>query len=187
MITSLTLLLFPLCCLCHSDAANVREFVNKMYFMSCAVFFGVLVVLAAYYIHRLRTARRSTAGTSSQEVLVTSMIFVIFLSRCIWDLLAAFDATSSTFRQGLWETPTRHIKLMATETFCLLFVWEIIPTLMVIVYFRNIPNSQTIHTHTHTHTHAANTNDTQSSVQIRPRKHPNIVAHVLFFCCFLFV
>jgi hypothetical protein len=106
----------------NEDAADVSEFVNKMYFLSCALFFGVLVVLAAFYIHKLRTARRSTAGTSKQEVAVTCIVFAIFLSRCIWDTLAAFDASSSLFRLGLCETPDSHVKLMATETFVLLFV-----------------------------------------------------------------
>jgi len=121
------------------DAAAVQEFVNKMYFITCAIFFGVLVLLAGFYIQQLRTARRSTAGTSRQEVVVTSFIFVIFLSRCVWDFLAAFDSSSSLFRQGLWETTGKHVKLMNVETFFLLFIWEIIPTLMIIVYFRNIP------------------------------------------------
>jgi len=121
------------------DAADVSELVDKMYYLSCALFFGVLVILAAFYIHKLRTARRNTAGTSPQEVAVTCIVFAIFLSRCVWDALAAFDSTSSLFRQGLCETPDSHVKLMATETFVLLFVWEIVPTLMVVGYFRNIP------------------------------------------------
>lgn len=105
------------------DAAGVQEFVNKMYFITCAIFFGVLVLLAGFYIQQLRTARRSTAGTSRQEVVVTSFIFVIFLSRCVWDFLAAFDSSSSLFRQGLWETTGKHVKLMNVETFFLLFIW----------------------------------------------------------------
>lgn len=98
------------------EARNVKEFVYKMYFISSAVFFGVLVVLAAFYIHKLRTARGSTAGTSKQEVAVTSMIFLIFLSRCIWDLMAAFDSESTLFRHQIWETQNTHVKLMNAAT-----------------------------------------------------------------------
>lgn len=124
-----------------TDAKNVQQFVDTMYFLCSAMFFGVLVVLAAFYIHKLRTSRGSTAGTSKQEVLVTSLIFLIFLSRCVWDVMAAFDPNSTIFRHQIRETATNHVKLMSPMTFFLVFLWEVVPTLMVIAYFRNIPNT----------------------------------------------
>ena len=35
-----------------------------------------------------------------------------------------------------------HVKLLEGSTFVLIFLWEIMPTLLVIAYFRNIPRSQ---------------------------------------------
>jgi len=106
----------------NEDAAIVSDNVYKMYYLACALFFGVLVILAAFYIHKLRTARRSTAGTSRQEVAVTIVVFTIFLSRCIWDALAGFDEKDSLFRLSFCERTDTHVKLMAPETFVLLFV-----------------------------------------------------------------
>jgi hypothetical protein len=127
------------------DAHDVKEFVYKMYFISSAVFFGVLVILAAIYIRKLRAAPGSTAGTSKQEVILTSLIFLIFLSRCIWDVLAAFDSDSTVFRHQISESTNSHWKLMNLATFLSLFIWEVAPTLMVIVYFRNIPSTSDSH------------------------------------------
>lgn len=124
---------------------RVLEFVTKLYFLICAAFFGVLVLLAAYYIRSLWSSRQSTAGTSKQEVLVTSFIFLIFLSRCIWDVLAAIEYGSDTFTLQVSEDEATRIKFIDGLTFALLWIWEIIPTLSVIVYFRNIPYTADSH------------------------------------------
>lgn len=142
-----------------------------MYFITSAVFFGVLVVLAAYYIyqlhqqqssqrinhmimmnhavaphmmnessmsqHTVNTNLSSLGGTTKREVLFSSLIFLIFLSRCVFDLLGAFDEQSGVFRHNIKQT--NKTKLLEGPTFGLLFLWEIVPTLMVIVYFRHIP------------------------------------------------
>ena len=127
------------------DARDVKEFVTKMYFIASAVFFGVLVALAAIYIIKIRHARISTAGISRREVVMTSLIFLIFLSRCIWDFLAAFDEESKLFRLQIRESDDSHLKLMNVVTFISLFIWEVVPTLLVIVYFRRIPSTADSH------------------------------------------
>ncbi len=63
---------------------------------------------------------------------MTVVVFTIFLTRCVVDALAAFN--SDPFMHQLTELTTtnnQHIKLMSHSTFALVFLWEIIPTLMV--------------------------------------------------------
>lgn len=125
---------------------------GKIYYFTSSLFFGTLVVMAAYYVHQLHKTKNSTGNasslvhldptytsgtTSKREVLVTSLVFLIFASRCICDLMAAFG--SDMWRHHIIETVESHTKLLQGSTLALIFLWEIVPTLTIIIYFRRIP------------------------------------------------
>lgn len=109
---------------CRARCVSVLFFLSLFfvrYFISSAVFFGVLVVLAGYYIHQLHTLRgrasQARAGTSKREVAVTSLVFLIFLSRCIFDMLGAFDQEGGIFRHNIAEEKQTHTKLLEGEEY----------------------------------------------------------------------
>jgi len=115
---------------------------TKLYYVCSSLFFGTLSLMAVYYIRKLSKVRALQQGSSREELLVTSLAFMIFLTRCVFDFMASFDSMGQYFRHQIVENPLDHVKQMEGSTFFLVFLWEICPTLMVITYFHHIPPTQ---------------------------------------------
>lgn len=77
--------------------------------------------------------------TSRTELGLAFIIFSIILSRCIFDFVAAFPSSPDFFTRNVKETK-RGVSLDFL-TALLLFIWEIIPAMLILVYFRHISHS----------------------------------------------
>ena len=123
----------------HSDDAETSallEAVHQGYFILSALFFLALTVIAAYYFHRIYRHTPVSPSVASHLTL-SSLIFALLLSRGIFDAGAALDSSAVLFRRQLYES--RAGVLIELPTFVLLCVWEVLPTLLVILYFRDVP------------------------------------------------
>jgi hypothetical protein len=171
------------------------------YYLSSAIYFGLLVILAAWHVHKIRkmgltdhsiihgmgqhrvvirhrissgspaknediekgaqlkaridrndVKSRNRPRNSMHMVLSTSLSFLIFMSRCVFDFLAAFGVVSGN---GFHITPSgisnplndqeyasSNIKTIPMIAFWLLILWEILPTSLVLIYFRKIPSNR---------------------------------------------
>jgi len=121
---------------------QAQQTYDTIYFVSQALFFGSLVVLAMYYIRKLVLSRQShlQVGLSRAELLTTAVVFLIFFTRCVFDLLAAFNIDIFVHKISEVQADNgRRVKLLHTSTFFLVFIWEIVPTLMVLIFFRKMP------------------------------------------------
>ena len=122
----------------HTDDSNtsaVLELVHQGYFILSALFFLSLTLIACYYFHRLY--RHTPISPSvAHHLSLSSLIFALLLSRCIFDAGAALDSSALFFRRQLYESQAG--VLIELPTFLLLGVWEVLPTLLVILYFRDV-------------------------------------------------
>jgi hypothetical protein len=136
-----------------SPNANTVDLLDQMYFITSALYFGVLVVLAAWHVNKLRQIGLVRVGADSlgrnssmQMVLSTSLVFVIFLSRCVYDTNAAFTQgyhIKQDYNQdNMSSSDVFHVKLIPLTPFLLVLLWEVLPTSLVLVYFRKIPKNK---------------------------------------------
>ena len=122
----------------HTDDSHtsaVLEVVHQGYFILSALFFLALTLIACYYFHRLYRHTPISPSVAS-HLSLSSLIFALLLSRCIFDAGAALDSSALFFRRQLYETSAG--VLIELPTFVLLCVWEVLPTLLVILYFRDV-------------------------------------------------
>lgn len=139
-------------------SSSTTQLLDTLHYLTSAMYYGCLVVLAAWHVHRLRrmglfpstNLREQTqqARNSMQMVLSTSLVFAIFLSRCVYDFLAAFHMVvgsgfhiSQAGSNQENNSAVLHIKLVPVTAFILLILWEVLPTSLVLVYFRKIPRN----------------------------------------------
>ena len=123
----------------HTDdihTSALLEVVHQGYFILSALFFLALTLIACYYFHRLYRHTPISPSVAS-HLSLSSLIFALLLSRCIFDAGAALDSSAIFFRRQLYETQAG--VLIELPTFVLLCVWEVLPTLLVILYFRDVP------------------------------------------------
>jgi len=126
-----------------SEEAYDGEVIHIVYDIASSIFFGALVAPAIFYLRKVFAMNQSQPGISRQEIIIAFLVFVIFLSRCIVDLLAAFDIPIFIhYISEIKGEDGQRVKLLATSSFFLIFIWEIVPTLMVIVFFRKMPASR---------------------------------------------
>ena len=109
---------------------------DRMYYFSSGVYYSCLLLASAYYIS-------SVYSTSTQQVTWSmafnvSFIFFILLTRCIIDFSQSLGslANSGHFCHGGCGAAVKAIDFFP---FCMLIVWEIVPTLLILFYFRTIP------------------------------------------------
>lgn len=82
-----------------STKLTTDEKIMRAYQTTTAAFFAALVIIAVVFVRYLHKTRASQANigsggvqgtTTMQEVFVTSWIFIILLSRCVYDMCAAY-------------------------------------------------------------------------------------------------
>lgn len=114
---------------------------NKMWNIVSAIGFFMLVFVLAYYGLRVASLMREGKAQISfqpkkssnvQVVSVTAVIFLLFTTRAIFNVLSAVDTIGFTVESGL--------ELNDLGMFALFFVWEIVPTSLVIILFWRIPS-----------------------------------------------
>ena len=118
-----------------SSSSALLEVVHQGYFILSALFFLALTLIACYYFQRLYRHTPISPSVAS-HLSLSSLIFALLLSRGIFDAGAALDSSALFFRRQLYET--RAGVLIELPTFVLLCVWEVLPTLLVILYFRDV-------------------------------------------------
>ena len=118
-------------------SSTALEWYHQSYFILTSVFFLTLFLIACYYFHLLHRHTHITSVLSSHHLSLSSVIFLLLLSRCIFDGGAALDSSAILFRRQLFETNAGI--LIELPTFLLLFLWEIVPTGLVILFFRDTP------------------------------------------------
>ncbi|SPQ97192.1 unnamed protein product (mitochondrion) [Plasmodiophora brassicae] len=114
---------------------------EKTHHLFMSLQFLILVITYAYYGVRLMLASSSPdkpannlRKLSPRMILsITIMTWLIFVSRCVFNFLTTFDVIQVQIGS---ENGKRYISGLA---FFLLFIWEVIPTSMVLIYFREIP------------------------------------------------
>jgi len=118
------------------------------YVLNCCVgtMFLVLVLVLAYYGCRVANLLRSAnllaplfpKGDSPASIIgVTMIIFLIYVSRCTYDFLSAFDSSFGLVLQNQCDYGKKNI------LFCMVFlVWEITPTFLVLLLFWRIPKTK---------------------------------------------
>lgn len=120
---------------------------DQFYYITSAVYFGVLVFLAAYYVYKLWTAARNPQSLLSHPsshkrpsrltILSVALVFAIFLSRCFYNIIAAVSSKKSfhIYPSTDLVQGDSYRKLISPSAFAMLVWWEIIPTFLVLCYF----------------------------------------------------
>lgn len=136
------------------------NFLNSMYFTTSGIYFGCLVLLAAWYVYKLRhmlwdersrslvsldpshiRLKESWRNPGARHWILLSMaaVFFIFGSRCFYDSMAASNRIFSNLY-------IRHMngnkKSISLGGFLLLVLWEVIPSVLVLAYCHHIPASR---------------------------------------------
>lgn len=121
-------------------AQQSKRYLERIFYVSSAVYFGLLTIVAAYYVRMIRRARShaATIRSSTRFVTVTAAVFVVVLSRCVFDIVMAVGGVWSVH---VYYVNSGHRKRLSPAAFCLFILWEVVPTLMVLVYFRHIPRT----------------------------------------------
>ena len=119
-------------------ASENRQVFDKIYFIFSGIFFGGLVILAAYYVFKLCRIDAARVRQSHRTIVLTSMVFVIFFSRCIFDFVSA----SNSITPMHVSSGSDRQKELTLTAFILFFFWEIIPSLVILIYFHYIPMSR---------------------------------------------
>lgn len=119
---------------------GVRQMFTAVVFLLLVAVLTHYGVLLAHFIaqHEAHGAQSVAAlavrGRSRRSILLlTAAILVIFVSRCSFDIVAAFTG----YRINADQTDAGQ----ATAAFVVFIVWEIVPALSVIVFFWHIPRS----------------------------------------------
>jgi len=108
-----------------------------------AILFLVLVVLLSYYVMKVRQLMSDTnqlpqiQSISRRTITIsTVLIFIIFTSRSVYDILTVIQPSLQLHFGG---TNIKWFEELIASV--LYFIWEIIPTLMVLTLFWRIPRS----------------------------------------------
>jgi len=115
--------------------------------LNCCVgsMFLVLVLVLAYYGVRVAGLLRSAnllaplfpkGDSPTSIIVVTLIIFIIYVARCTYDFLSAFDDSVSLVLDDQCNYGKNNI------FFCLVFlIWELTPTSLVLFLFWRIPRT----------------------------------------------
>jgi len=115
-------------------------------FVCCVgTMFLVLVLVLAYYGCRVANLLRSAnllaplfpkGDSPTSIIVVTTIIFFIYVSRCTYDYLSAFDNSITLALQSQCNYGINNVLS------CLFFlVWELTPTFLVLLLFWRIPRT----------------------------------------------
>jgi len=143
--------------------------------------FLVLVLVLAYHgfkiFNLIRNGPRSKllSKVSLPRIgFVTFVLFLLFMSRCIYDFIMAAGVTSFNISSG-----TSNEALFTFVAFC---AWEIIPTILVLVLFGNV-NSTTLGAFSHLFTCFKSSGEPEvaySSIRYQKLSHDSLPGSGIF-------
>eukprot|EP01135_Chromosphaera_perkinsii_P007134 Nk52_evm8s710 gene=Nk52_evmTU8s710 len=110
---------------------------------SCVLVFSILIVILTYYgwkldclIRESRVTLQVKVSSPRQIITLTSVIVVLFTTRCLYDAYSSYTHRSISVVGG--DTTNSIIKFIAY------FLWEITPLFAVAMFFRNIPKTRKV-------------------------------------------
>eukprot|EP00941_MAST-03F_sp_MAST-3F-sp1_P004003 g4003.t1 len=128
--------------------------IDFCYSLFSGIVFGTLMVVVstfAWRVYKMRMQHRMTiqqpfASTSAMAGL-TFLVFLVFMTRCAYGFLQAAGGwilfPVPVAPRGDRLTPcVRGVRLVDYPTFVLLLVWEVLPTVAMLIFFRRIPKSK---------------------------------------------
>ena len=92
----------------------------------------------ADYIHKLNSSPNRTTHVTSFISASTGIVFVVFLSRSVFDFLSASGYYSIHLCHDSCQSAGQ-LKPIDVLPFAALILWELVPTSLVLIYFRHIP------------------------------------------------
>jgi hypothetical protein len=117
-----------------------------------SVIYCLLVLIYAYYGFRLATTNdrdmpyalhthelnpSGSLESSTRLVVLTSVTWILFVSRAIYNFFVAFGQGAITIGSASGGR-----KQVNPQVFLMFFFWEIMPTFAVLFYFRKIPRNR---------------------------------------------
>lgn len=119
------------------------------YSIFSGITFGVLMVFISYYgyrVFKIRLTRRMRLhhpfASTTVMVGLTFLVFIVFLTRCIYGFLQACGGHAMSdpvgSRREQWKTLPQAVDV---ATFVLLILWELLPTFALVMLFRRIPKT----------------------------------------------
>ena len=119
------------------------------YSIFSGVTFGLLMVFISYYgyrVFKIRLTRRMQLhhpfASTTVMVGLTFLVFIVFLTRCIYGFLQACGGHAMSdpvgTRREQWKTLPQAVDV---ATFVLLILWELLPTFALVMLFRRIPKN----------------------------------------------
>jgi len=121
-----------------SDCTAPTAAVTARFVFSGAVFLSLAILLPLFCYRLVR--KKSGGGRSSvsarqkqQTVILTTIITVVFISRVVFNFVSIDPAFQMNVESG------SQIPVLAFVCFIL---WEIVPTMIVVVFFRKIPKTR---------------------------------------------
>lgn len=124
---------------------------QMVYLLICVVNFTILCVVGALFMYGLYSIEKPSEEQNlfMTDVVVLSWSFLILLSRSLFDFASAFATTdSNVFCHFIEESAETGQKGIGASTFTLIMIWEILPSLGIIYYFKQI----SYHHHSRCHT-----------------------------------
>jgi len=123
-------------CGCTAPECQLEPDLERIHHLYMSAQFFILVAVYGIYGYRLSNLDQIHLSTqkTSNMVSITFFASALFLSRCFYNFAAAFN---------FWnlDVVSDRNSGIGWVVFCLLFVWEILPTLIVLLYFRHIPKT----------------------------------------------
>ncbi len=125
---------------CVADACDPNESDEHIFSRGIGAAYLLLTVVYGYYgfmlIVKQRAHKISVPNIQGpwKITAVTIMAWLIFATRGVYDIIKTF---------GIWELNLSDDgrKLVDVDVFCLYFFWEVLPTFIILLYFRHIPSA----------------------------------------------
>ena len=132
------------------NEANKEDVVAFYYSIFSGVTFGILMLLISYYgwrVFKIRLTRRMRLyhpfASTTVMVGLTFLVFVVFLTRCIYGLLQAAGGHAMSDPVGSRREQYKTLpQAVDVATFVLLILWELLPTFALVMLFRRIPRTK---------------------------------------------
>ena len=134
----------------YKNKPNKETIIADYYSIFSGITFGILMIFISYYgyrVFKIRLTRRMRLyhpfASTTVMVGLTFLVFIVFLTRCVYGLLLAWgghamrDPVGS--RREQWKTLPQAVDV---ATFVLLILWELLPTFALVMLFRRIPRTK---------------------------------------------
>ncbi len=127
---------------CDSNGCH-KTSLNKVHHIYMAIQFSILVTVYGYFGYRLHKRRYSStfpwSVTPTSLSALTLISWLVFVSRWLYNILVTVN--SARFSMALTYGDDGLVDVNAA-TFVLLCLWEVLPSAMVLFFFRDIPRTQ---------------------------------------------